>query len=579
MSGPGRKAALPDTDWRRPQMVDASGLVANAVSQDGKESASFDFGDLPGPVEFRRELVAAFAGNIRTRWHSPESWRKHAAVVREFLEFAAERQPPVTAVDEITAKVWEDWKTTEWRRSLRTTLRATATLTGSARAAMDVVHRGYQPQPLATYSAADIKELRRAAAATVRAACLRIEGNVALMERWRAGSLAPGSAEEEMGRLLDQLARTGDVPRYPGGRTHVRVASVLFGSDGTFAAWAQLFPTMAEMGAAGLLMICVEGWNLSVLQTMRLPQQWPNADATDDEPVIHRLDTDKPRRGRDRYASNNLVDVGPGSAGAAMRQVIAMSRQARSTLENLGAATDSLFLARRKAQGSKSPLFAHAASMPQAIAAWRRRFGTAAGLSQVTARILRHSTQVLHGAPRNNSAAVQDRDYLLRSATVREQSRAVVEAGLQAAVAQARAQLAMRMVPATGDADLTADVRADLAAGRLKTPVANCGDFQHSPLSAGGPCAVSFLMCFACTNALATGRDLPGIVYLHQGLDAIRSAVTGPVWAADWAGHFARVSDFLAAHTNESDWPALRSALSPENRTLIDQMLERRLES
>jgi hypothetical protein len=385
-----------------------------------------------------------------------------------------------------------------------------------------------------------------------------------------------------MGRLLDHLARTGDVPRYPGGRTHVRVASVLFGSAGTFAAWAQLFPTMAEMGAAGLLMICVEGWNLSVLQTMRLPEQWPNADAADDEPVIHRLDTDKPRRGRNRYASNNLVDVGPGSAGAAMRQVIAMSRQARSTLENLGTATDSLFLARRKTQGSRSALFAQADSMPQAIAAWNRQFGAAARLSQVTARMLRHSTQVLHGAPRNNSAAVQDRHYLLRSATAREQSRAVVEAGLHAAVAQARAQLAMRMVHGTGDAGLDglpADVRADLAAGRLKTPVANCGDFQHSPLSAGGPCAVSFLMCFACTNALATGRDLPRIVYLHQVLDAIRSAVTGPVWAADWAGHFARVSDFLATHTNVSDWPALRSALSQQDRTLIDQMLERRLEA
>jgi hypothetical protein len=192
MNGPGRKAVLPDGNWRRPEMVDASGLVVNAVSQDGRESASFDFGGLPGPVEFRRELVAAFAGNIRTRWHSPESWRKHAAVVREFLEFAAEQQPAVTAVDEITAKVWEDWKTTEWRRSLRTTLRCTATLTGSARDAMDVVHRGYQPQPLATYSPADIKALRQAATATVRAACLRIEANLALLERWRAGGVGAG---------------------------------------------------------------------------------------------------------------------------------------------------------------------------------------------------------------------------------------------------------------------------------------------------------------------------------------------------------------------------------------------------
>ncbi|MGH3620847.1 MAG: hypothetical protein ACRDQ5_03530, partial [Sciscionella sp.] len=48
---------------------------------------------------------------------------------------------------------------------------------------------------------------------------------------------------------------------------------------------------------ANVLLICHEAWNLSVLQTMQLPDQWPNPDADATEPVIHRVDTDKPRRG------------------------------------------------------------------------------------------------------------------------------------------------------------------------------------------------------------------------------------------------------------------------------------------
>ncbi|MEU3509171.1 hypothetical protein ABZ733_14915 [Streptomyces longwoodensis] len=87
-------------------------------------------------------------------------------------------------------------------------------------------------------------------------------------------------------------------------------------------------------------------------------------------------------------------------------------------------------------------------------------------------------------------------------------------------------------------------------AGRLRSPVASCADFLNSGRSAAGtPCAVSFLLCFACRNAVATGRDLPRIASLHQALESLRSAVTSAVRAPDWATHHARIGDFLAIHT------------------------------
>jgi hypothetical protein len=117
--------------------------------------------------------------------------------------------------------------------------------------------------------------------------------------------------------LLDHISRTGELPRSTVSTTGARYFSKpvrrLLGPGGGPEALARLYPTYEEMGAAAVLLICHEAWNLSVLQTMQLPDQWPNADADTAAPTIHRVDTDKPRRGpRLRHGSNNLVDLGEG---------------------------------------------------------------------------------------------------------------------------------------------------------------------------------------------------------------------------------------------------------------------------
>lgn len=78
---------------------------------------------------------------------------------------------------------------------------------------------------------------------------------------------------------------------------------------------------------------------------------------------------------------------------------------------------------------------------------------------------------------------------------------------------------------------------------------------EHSPFSASGPCAVSFLMCFACPNAVATDRHLPRIVYLHRALESCGPRSARLVWAADWAVHTARRGLRRRAHDGRG--PAL----------------------
>ncbi|MDO0930429.1 hypothetical protein QQY66_01460 [Streptomyces sp. DG2A-72] len=109
-----------------------------------------------------------------------------------------------------------------------------------------------------------------------------------------------------------------------------------------------LYPAPLEMAASAVLLVCQEGWNLSVLEDMEFPIFWPNADGGDDAPSIHRVHIDKPRRGtRLRHSTNNLVDVGPGSAGGVLRQVVASTQWARERLGKLGMPSRRLLLARR----------------------------------------------------------------------------------------------------------------------------------------------------------------------------------------------------------------------------------------
>ena len=184
-----------------------------------------------------------------------------------------------------------------------------------------------------------------------------------------------------------------------------------------------------------------------------------------------------------------------------------------------------------------------------------------------------------------------ERDYQLEDEGVRAASRGAVELGLAQALASARHTVAMRLVEevdAQGEvstelvakeAGIDVEVARRIVAGRLRTPVASCADFLNSDHSvAGMPCAVSFLLYFACRNAVATGRDLPRIAYLHQALEFLRSAVTPAVWVADWATHHARIGDFLTTYTTTDARPQLVAAVADSERELIHAMLERRLD-
>ncbi len=600
MSGTGRRAALPSAVYRKQGNLGADGLVVRAVGQGGQDHGTYDFRGCPGPEGFTRELVVAFArcASASGTWGSAATCENYAQRLRQFLVFAASCQPPVTDVSRISPAVWNTWTLPRpRRRQLRVVLLEVAALPAETRGRMQAQRtRSAAGTSQTSYSLREFTGIRAAAGRTVRAGVHRIEASTHLLECWRAGDTPRDSPDWWWGWLLDHVSRIGELPRgtvpATGARYFSKPVRRLLGPGGGPGALARLYPTYEEMGAAAVLLICHEGWNLSVLQTMQLPDQLPNADAA--SPAIQRVGTDKPRRGpRLRHGSNNLVDVGEGSPGRALRQVMALTAQARATLALLGSPSTSLLLGRRAKALEGGSVFADGTAAEGAIKAWSDGAGLTGGDGPLRtgARRLRRTVQVLHGSPRNNTVRTHEDVYMLRDEQVREESAEVVAAGLAEAVGHARDRVRMRMVSqatgsTAGDAEQVAhqaglphDTAAQVAQGALDTAVAACTDFEHSPFTPSGPCAVSFLLCFACPNAVATGRHLPRIVYLHQVLEGLRSAVDTATWTADWAEHHGRIADLVSAHTTEAGRAALRAQLTDHDRGLIDRMLDRRLDS
>jgi hypothetical protein len=77
----------------------------------------------------------------------------------------------------------------------------------------------------------------------------------------------------------------------------------------------------------------------------------------------------------------------------------------------------------------------------------------------------------------------------------------------------------------------TAATLISAAGGQLDTLASACLDIDHSPFSPGR-CAVSFLTCLRCPNALVTERHLPTLLALVEELQAALDHMGVDAWSA-----------------------------------------------
>ncbi|TFV30090.1 hypothetical protein E4K10_47805 [Streptomyces sp. T1317-0309] len=202
MSGRGRRAALPPTDYRKAPVLDEDGLVIRPISGAGKPLGVYDFRDSPGPIDFRRALVAGLAAQ-GGGWSSEDTYQTNASTLRLLFRDAAAAEPPVAATKQARSQVGGWWSMDRrdprrpWSLAAGGVRRAPGA-GGDAGVPADAARRPParrgRPRKQA-HTREELRRIRDAAAATVRAGRLRIAANTAVLQRWRAGAIEPGDGD------------------------------------------------------------------------------------------------------------------------------------------------------------------------------------------------------------------------------------------------------------------------------------------------------------------------------------------------------------------------------------------------
>uniref|UniRef100_UPI003F49A35F hypothetical protein n=1 Tax=Amycolatopsis sp. CA-096443 TaxID=3239919 RepID=UPI003F49A35F len=284
MSGRGRKAVPPPAGHHVEPPLGRGGIIVTITNNAGHRK-EFDFAELAVAEPMQRSLAAAFAAQSRG-WtgHLTAEFYWNKLVL--FAGFVSRLEDPPADLDGMTAAMLKRWRAAHVASSpgrhtlasVRTLLRRDLRL-ASGPAAEELARRIPRAKPSKqSYAEAERDQVVLAARRQFRAALMRIRENSSLLERWRAGDLAEGSREERMGRILDHLACTGDVPRTvsQNGKIHVTNWRLLGGTS-VEKSWGRLFLTRMELTALAVLLTDAFGWNLSAYGQLPTPTRAPSA--------------------------------------------------------------------------------------------------------------------------------------------------------------------------------------------------------------------------------------------------------------------------------------------------------------
>lgn len=172
--------------------------------------------------------------------------------------------------------------------------------------------------PVESYARVDMLRILEAAREDVRVARERIRPNIALLKRWRSGHFDADrdSREYRRGEVLDQVARTADIPRWQSTRTEKSGQPISWLLEkagfrhGTEALHSMLL-TQHEITAFMVLMIGLTGQNVGTLNRLSaVSHQATNPERDPVATVI--VETIKPRRGaHNAHQDVPLADIPP----------------------------------------------------------------------------------------------------------------------------------------------------------------------------------------------------------------------------------------------------------------------------
>ncbi|MEU0030795.1 hypothetical protein [Streptomyces sp. NPDC006335] len=343
-------------------------------------------------------------------------------------------------------------------------------------------------------------------------------------------------ADRELGASLTAMAESGRVPisrgrvcELPGTRLRYQLAR-------------HLFLTNDDLAPLIVLGVLATGWNGEAIKELPAKHR-----VLEGRAVV--LEAVKRRRGPTRWFEEMTVEIGKDSerfttAGGYYLFIERLTRRGRqfSRSNRLWSiwVGDSPRYGNDATFGHIDP-FARRLGRSLKFGAWARQHAELAAIEGFELSLNRLKTTEerrytratgghLPSAARTNSQDVLFSNYLSGDPVVQEWAADVVSMSLADAEAAARAEH-RRLVEANGKA-ITVLRRAGEEAGldgRQEAAFTACTAYHNSPFNSG-PCAASFLQCFACRNALSTADHLPAQLVLLDELAARWEAMDREMW-------------------------------------------------
>ncbi|WP_343242882.1 hypothetical protein [Streptomyces sp. SID12501] len=536
----------------------------------------FDFAELSVAVPMQRSLAKVFADRSRG-WTSHSTARSSWIKLGYFADFLSGLDSPPDDLDALTVAIMQSWRNGRistnsgkgMLREVRNLLQADPRLAAGP-VAEELARRIPGPTPnKQSYGESAREQVVQAAQRQFRSAWLRIGDNTRLLNAWRAGGVTEGSREWRIGKILDHLARTGDVPRtlHPGGHSSVTNHGLLGGKGGE-KAWGRLFLTRGELTALAVLLTDRFGWNLSVYDRMPAPTTAPSVGEM--VSVTYQVQVEKRRLGRGRwFSTENITDSGASSPGRLITQALEATAHGRALASRLAPGTDLLMTARSYLLEQEhldldrpAPVGPLSFGVSVSTIQWWVR---GHGLSGSPFQRARRTTVTEEGRPLQHSQGTHESVYVLPDQRVQRASRDVFEAGAIEALEQAQAAVFGGQITDNPDRE------------HQETATADCEDEESSPWPApGGGCGADFLLCLACPNAHVHPGHHPRLAHLHEQILSLRSVMDDRTFHERWRDHRLRLED-LRDRVGPAAWKAALAHVNDADRTIVQFLVKKDL--
>ncbi len=613
----GQRAAQPPPDWQPPERLPTDGDRTTVVfyeEQSGK-SHILDFSSFLAPLAMQQWMASLLAARCGPRGGSKRlaTAKRYHWILHRFTVVLSEagRVPPTPG--ELAPEHFQIFRDRyeghpaslrEHLLTLRRLMRKSEELT--AEALRDLLRTRLPAATPATqvtaYSDHEWQQIMTALRRDVRIARDRIRAGVRLLARFRDGELIPGRREEALGRMLEEFATTGDLPRNESGALRAEVSRL----GGAMAIGGMLSLTRDESTAFAILLSALTAENFGTVKTWPALHTRPDGCVTTQAVAL--VEETKPRRGPDREHMVAALEDLPPSLRELTESEDAERRLFHSPLRVYQLLLELTQTARRLSGETR----AFIAYSPKSRSAFDRdmwntevhvkhwsqsrgfpsmRKAVAGRLPAVQVRRIRQSALERKRRPVAHSRETLRDYYLKRSRTVQEQSRSVVGKTLREQVAKARTAMEIPVFTpdfidraaqdpeaAAAEAGLDPEALKGLLAGEQDTVLTGCVDHLAGPdTPRGTPCTSSFFACLGCENARALPHQLPVQIVVRDRLLAARPNSDPTTWRAKYLAATDRLEDILR-HYTPAEREQARANLSDRQSELIDDLLSGRLD-